>query len=294
MWVEDRLDLPPAAFHPSPAAPLDCFGPLARLPAAPRQAGLWEAPSPHPAAGDRMQVIVGPAEGPTRGVVILVPPWKISRARLVAGWERLLRDAGYEVWLAVPPAHMGRTPPGQRSGEPFVSPDLALLRRSVEQQVLELRVLGALARARREPAALIGLSLGGLGAALAATTPEAPPSVALVAAPLDLAAIIGRTRIGRRYRRLAERAGAPLPSPEALAALLAPFDPGLRPLASRRAFVAIGRHDGITTRRASLPVLHGWGILPQAYPRGHLTLLFACREVREDLLRFLGEGGPRA
>ncbi len=35
--------------------------------------------------------------------------------------------------------------------------------------------------------------------------------------------------------------------------------------------------------RGPLPLVHGWGVLPHAYARGHLTLLFACRQVRADL-----------
>ncbi len=291
MWVEDRVRRAPEPFRPSAAAPLDCFGPLPVLPPAPDRPGRWRAPSPWPDALAPLEVHVRWPEQPARGVAVLVPPWKIARPALLRGWEALLLGAGYETWLVVPPFHMGRSAPGARSGEGFVSPDLGRLRRSVEQLVVELRALSALAAGRGGRAALVGLSLGALGAALAATAPEAPPEVALVAPPLDLAAVLTLTRIGRRYRRLAEAAGAPLPGARALRPLLAPFDAGARPPVARHVFLAAGRHDAVATRRGHLPLVRGWGARPRCYPRGHLTLLFACAAVRADLASFLAAPG---
>jgi len=288
MWLEDRVPRPPAPFRPATAEPLDCFGPLPPLPAPPLAPGRWETPSPWAGATGPAQVLVTPAGGPVRGVALLVPPWKIEHPALVAGWRGLLQRAGYETWLVVPPHHLSRTAPGARAGEGFITPDLAALRGAVAQLTLELRLLGALARTRGGEPVTLGLSLGALGAALAATTSEATPVLALVAPPLDLVAVLTRTPIGRRYRRLAESAGTPLPPEEGLAALLAPFDAGVRKPLARRVFVAVGRHDEVTTHRGPLPLVHGWGVLPRAYPRGHLTLLFACRQVRHDLAAFLG------
>ncbi len=292
MWAEDRVTRRPAAFRTAPAAPLACFGPLPPLPPGPTGPGAWQAPSPWPGATTPLEVQVTLPAGEPRGVALLAPPWKITRPALVAGWRQVLLDAGMACWLVVPPHHLGRTPPGERSGEAFVSPDLGHLRDAVGQLVLELRLIAAVAAARGGPVALVGLSLGALGAALCATTAETPPAVALVAPPLDLSAVLGRTRLGRRYQRLAAAAGAPLPEPHQLAALLAPFDPGARRLAASRLFLAVGRHDGVATRRGHLPVVHGWGALPRCYDRGHLTLLFACRRVRADLAVFLSEVRP--
>jgi hypothetical protein len=290
MWVEDRVERRPAPYRAAVAAPLACFSPLPRLPPAPDQPGRWVARSPWPGAEAPLEVHVTRPDRPPRGVAILVPPWKIARPALVGGWVGLLRRAGYEVWLAVPPFHMGRTAPGARSGEDFVTPDLGRLRRAVEQQVVELRALSTLAAGRGGSPAMVGLSLGALGSALCATAGESPPSVALVAPPLDLAAVLTRTRLGRRYRRLAEAAGAPLPEPAALREELAPFDPGARPPVARRVFLAVGHHDGVATRCGHLPLVRGWGVPPRCYDRGHLTLLFACRQVRADLKSFLA--GP--
>lgn len=291
MWVEDRRRRPPVPFRVAGAAPLDCFGPLPPLPPAPPRAGAWRAPSPRGDGADRwMSVHARPARGARRGTAILVPPWKIGRLGVVAPYARLLARQGLDVWIAIPPLHLHRAPPGARSGEAFVTPDLVALRAAVEQLVLELRVLAALAAARGGEVAVVGLSLGALGAALAATAPERIDRVALLAPPVDLAAVFTRTRIGRRYLRLAERAGAATPGREALAAMLAPFRADLRPPPAGPAFVAVGLHDGIALTAGALELARAWGAEARRYPRGHLTLLFACRALRRDLAAFLGDG----
>jgi pimeloyl-ACP methyl ester carboxylesterase len=239
-----------------------------------------------------MAAVARPAPGRARGTAILVPPWKVPRLTVVAGYERLIARAGFDVWTLVPPRHLQRASPGTRSGEGFVSPDLGVLRSALEQLVLELRVLAALARARGGETALVGLSLGALGAALAATAPESVDRVALVAPPADLAAVLAATPIGRRYAELAARAGAPMPRDGAVAAMLAPFRPdGRRPTAGR-VFRAVGRHDRIALGEGALALARAWGAEPRVYPRGHLTLLFACRALRRDLARFLAGPAP--
>jgi pimeloyl-ACP methyl ester carboxylesterase len=288
MWVEDRRRRPPSPFRPGDGAPLDCFGPLPPLPPPP-SVGPWRAPSPRPVAGDAwISAVARPALGARRGTAILVPPWKVPSLALVAGWSRLLARAGLDVWTIVPPRHLHRAPAGARSGEGFVSPDLGALGAALAQLVLELRLLAALARARGGETALVGLSLGALGAALAATAPERIDRVALVAPPADLAAVLTETAIGRRYAALAKRAGVPLPPREGLGALLAAFRPADRAPTAQRVLVAVGREDRIALPDGALALARTWGAEARVYPRGHLTLLFACRALRRDVERFLG------
>ncbi len=290
MWAEDRRSRPPAAFRPAAAAPLDCHGPLPPLPATSPDTGWWRAASPRPCAGDlELAVHARRAVGVRRGTAVLVPPWKVPSLRIVEGYARLAARAGWDVWTLVPPRHLGRAAPGTRSGEGFVSPDLGALRASFEQLVLELRLLAALARERGGETALVGLSLGALGAALAATAPERIDRVALLAPPADLAAVFAGTPIGRRYLRLAARAGAPLAPGDALAAMLAPFRAELRRPTAGALLVAVGTEDRIAPGAAALA--RAWGVPARRYPRGHLTLLFACRALRRDLAAFLGGAG---
>ncbi len=292
MWTEDRHRREPVPFRAIEPAPLECFGPLPPLPRPPPRLGAWRAPSPRPASGDsEMAAVALPARGSARGTAILVPPWKAPGLAALHGWQRLLSRAGLDVWTAIAPRHLHRSAPGVRNGEGFVSPDLAAFRAALEQLVLELRVLAALARARGGETAFVGLSLGALGAALAATAPEAVDAAALVAPPGDLAAVFAETRIGRRYAALAARGGAPVPEAKALAAMLAPFRPDLRRPTAGRVLIAAGRHDRIAAPDAAAALGRAWGIEPRLYPRGHITLLFACGALRRDLLRFLGAEG---
>jgi hypothetical protein len=281
VWLAERARGAPLT-PPRPTWWPDPFGPLPPLPPPPGGAGPWRAPSPWPGAAP-LEVEVVPADGPPRGVALLVPPWTAPGARLLAPWVRLLRGAGLETWVVSPPPRLAG---GARSLAGLVAPGLAGLAEAVGQLTMELRLLSALARQRGGEATTVGLSLGALGAALCATAPEATPSVALVAPPLDLRAVLTRTPLGRRWRRLDSAAGAPL-AEAGLAALLAPCDAGARRPVARRIFVATGRHDGLATPRGPLPLVRGWGVLPHAYARGHLTLLFACRQVRADLAAFL-------
>jgi predicted alpha/beta hydrolase family esterase len=221
-----------------------------------------------------------------RGTALLVPPWKIPSARLLVGWVRLLSGAGWDAWLLTPPHHLERLGAGERRGEGFVSADLDRLRTSVVQLVLEVRLCAAVA-ARRGEVGVVGLSLGALAAALAATGPEPLDFAALVSPPADLAAVLEGTAIGHRYRELARRAGSPVPGPEALRAALRPLDPSARRPSARRIFVAAGLHDAIVAPAGPERLARAWGAETRVYPRGHLTLLFGCRALRRDLRSFL-------
>lgn len=288
MWAEDLRRRAPAGFRPADPAPLDCDGPFAALAGEPPPEGLWCTPSPRPTAGDATLVVhARAAAGPRRGTAVLVPPWKVPSLAVVGGFGRLAARAGLDVWTVVPPRHLVRTAPGARSGEGLVSPDLPAVRAAFEQLVVEVRALLALAAARGGETALVGLSLGALAAALAATGPEAVGRLALLAPPADLAAIFEGTPIGRRYQRLAERAGAPFAVGEPLARMLAPFRPDLRRPTAREILVAVGSEDRIALPAGAHALARAWRVAPRVYPRGHLTLLFGCRALRRDLAAFL-------
>ncbi len=287
MWTEDLRFGSATPFVAAPAEPLECFGPLPPLP--PPPAGRqWEAPSPRPTAGDdRMRVEVIPAAGPRRGTAVLVPPWKLPRLSLLRRWTAAIARTGHEVWTLVPPLHLDRAPAGMRNGESFLTADGPALRALFAQLVLEIRVLLALARAQGGPTALIGLSLGGLAAALAATSPEAPDRTALIAPPADLHAVVMETRIGRRLLPALRNGGPAAPASAELLAMLGPFRPEARRLRSRRVMVAVASGDRIALPGAATALARAWNAELRVYPRGHLTLLFLCRKARSDVEAFL-------
>jgi dienelactone hydrolase len=294
MWLEDRAPRDPQPYRAGPSGALDCFGPLPRLPPGPAAAGPWSGPSPRPLrVGDRMALIRFPALRRSEGTVLLVPPWLTASPRLVRGWTRSLARGGRDVWLVVPPHHLHRAEPGVRSGAAFVSLDMARMRATFEQLVLELRVCAALA-ARRGPVGLVGLSLGALASALAACAAPELDAVALVAPPADLAAVLAETPIGRRYRAVAERAGAPIPPDRELRVQLAAFDPSRLPRPAADVLVAVGSHDVIAPPEGALALARAWSAPARAYPRGHLTLLFACAAVRRDVARLVATPGAGA
>lgn len=285
VWREDLVRRPPEPCRLAAPAPLDAFGPLPPLVDAPERPGWWTVPSPRALErGDALAVHLTPAVGPRRGTALLVPPWKIRRPGLVGGHVQLLARAGQEVWLVCPPHHLMRTRPGTRSGDGFVTLDLARLRAVVEQQVVELRACAALA-ASRGPVGIVGFSLGALAAALAATAPE-PLDYAAFIAPPELALVLS-TGIGRRYRRLSDAAGAAWPGEAALAEALAPFDARRRASTARRLFVAGARHDAIAPVAGAEALARAWGVEPRLYPRAHLSLIFLCRALRRDLASFV-------
>ena len=289
MWSEDLRRRTPIPFVAAAREPLDCFGPLPPLPEPPARPGAWETRSPRPAPGDEiLHVGVTPAIGARRGTAILVPPWKLPRLSLLSGWTGTIARTGHEVWTIIPPLHLQRSPPGVASGEAFVTPNVPALRGAVEQLVLEIRLLLATARRAGGEVALVGLSLGGLAAALAATAEEAPERVAVIAPPADLHAVAAETRIGKRLLGLSGRAGTP-PALDRLPDMLWPFRAHARPARAGRVLVAIGVADGIARTAAATELAQEWGAELRVYPRGHITLLFLCAALRRDLRAFLGE-----
>jgi hypothetical protein len=287
MWIEDRTPHAPQPWTACAPRPLACFGPLGPMPEPPSGSGPWSAPSPLPLRRhDRMSLHAFPSAAPFRGTVVLVPPWKIERPSLLRGYVRLLARAGLDVWLLVPPEHMERAAPGAPSGHGFASLDLHRFRALFEQLVIEIRTAMVMA-SRRGPAGVVGLSLGALACTLAISAGAPPGFAALVAPPADLAAVLLETAIGRRYGRLAARAGSRWPEAAELRAALAPFDPCARPIPATRVLLAAGRDDAIALSTGAMALARAWRIAPRIYPRGHLTLLFFCAALRRDLERFV-------
>jgi len=283
MGLEGLRPRAPAPFAAGPEGPLDLSGPAVVVPDPPAAPAAWRFPAPNWGGppGDRVEVRLFPAAGPRQGTAILVPPWKNAGPRLYRSWITLLAAEGLEVWFLVPPLHLGRAPAGVRSGEAYLSPHLGRLAAALGETAQEIRALGA-AAARHGPVGLLGLSLGGLACAHALSG-TGLAFAALVAPPVDLGALFGITPIGARYRRLAERAGAPFPDGPALDRALAPFWPAARPDGRPRLLVAAGALDLIVPAEGPARLARAWGLEPRLFPRGHLTLLFACPALRAEV-----------
>jgi pimeloyl-ACP methyl ester carboxylesterase len=221
---------------------------------------------------------------------VLVPPWKIRSTAFLAGWTRALASQGLEVWIPVPPLHLERTPSGERPGEGSLGPDLARTREVLATAVLEVRACLARAGEAGGAVALLGLSLGALTGAWAATGPERIDAAALVAPPADLTAVFRATAIGRRYAKLAAGAGAPLPGLDEVERRLAWLSPLGRAPTAARVLVAGGRHDAIALDGAGT-LARDWKVPLREFPRGHLTLLLACPALRREVAAFAA-GGP--
>jgi pimeloyl-ACP methyl ester carboxylesterase len=234
-------------------------------------------------------VLVTEATRARRGTAILLPPWKFRTPAVLGGWVRSLAGAGFEVWLAVPPLHLERTPPGQRGGEGMVSPDLGRMREAIGASVREARACVAQAAAAGGEVAVVGLSLGALVAAWVATGPERVDRAVLVAPPADLAAVFRETPIGRRYATLAERAGRPIPAGEELERRLGWLTPLGRPPTAGQVLIAGGRRDAIAVG-GPRALAEAWGVPLREFRRGHLTLLFGCLALRREVARFVAGG----
>jgi pimeloyl-ACP methyl ester carboxylesterase len=200
----------------------------------------------------------------------------------VAGWARALAAAGFDTWMPVPPLHLERAPPGHRSGEGAVSADLARMREVLSLSVRETRACAAAAAEAGGDVVLVGLSLGALVAAWAATAPERVEAAALVAPPADLAAVFRRTPIGRRYARLAARSGHPVPEGPELDVRLGWLAPLHRRPTAGRVLVVGGAFDAIAPGGAAA-LSRAWGAPLSTHRRGHLTLLLACAAARREV-----------
>ncbi|HEY6006176.1 MAG TPA: hypothetical protein VIV57_25075, partial [Anaeromyxobacter sp.] len=81
--------------------------------------------------------------------------------------------------------------------------------------------------------------------------------------------------------------GAPLPPYDQLREPLGAFDPSRLARPAAELFVGVGRHDAIALPGGALALARAWSTPARIYPRGHLTLLFACSALRRDVVRFL-------
>lgn len=183
---------------------------------------------------------------------------------------RPLRSDGVELWYPWLPFHGPRTPPGSVSGVDCLSADMPRTALAIRRGVIETLELTRWLRARGQPVAIVGVSLGGWIAALSATeaaefervvlyTPVVDPARSFAESPL-----VGHIRAGL--------AASSVP-PELTAELLARVAPIRRPLRVPRNQVLLlgARHDNVVAPDSLRDAADLWGCRLEWLEAGHIT-----------------------
>ena len=200
--------------------------------------------------------------GPPRGTVVALHGFTMGRPRIDAVMLMASQwfERGLDVALFTLPYHGARTPPESRfSGEHFAVPDVARLSEAVREAIYEIR---RVVHWRREesgaPVGLLGLSLGGYLAALAAGLCDDLDFVIPIVPPVCIGDLAwrfftqtrhyregGPTALSREDLRRAFRAHSPLAHP-----LRVPRE---------RTFIVAGRGDRIVPPEHPAALFDHWG-----------------------------------
>ncbi len=273
-----------------PAGGVPQVGPLA-IPLPARKTRLeFRSPVPGmPPPNDRLILHVTPPKGPSRGVVVFSPFWLIPGPWALAPYVRLVKSLNMHSVLYTPPDHMQRTSKSYFSGERLLSFDFPYMERMLQVTAAELAAVTRGFSAHGLPVFLVGMSLGGLYAAMAALHGAPVDGLALITPAVDMQAPMAKSRLGRHYQDVIKRRGDALPSQDELSRLGLPyrarsFD---RPLPADRIFLAHGIHDGVVPLGVATALAHRWQVPLHSYASGHMSLLFLDPAVQRDVRRFL-------
>ena len=206
-----------------------------------------------------------------------------SRVLFAGSWFR----RGYDVALLTLPYHGRRTPGGARfSGERFAAADPAALNEAVRRAIWEIRLVAGWLRTRTDAeVGLLGLSLGGYLAALAAGLVDDLAFVVPMVPPVcfgDLA--------WRFYRASRQQGAAPALTLDQLRRAYrvhSPLSHALR-MPPERVLIVAGRGDRIVPCEHPHALWRHWGEPPiHWFSGGHLTP-FGRRTIVEAVDRHLG------
>ncbi len=198
-----------------------------------------------------------------------------------------LSGAGVELWYPWLPSHGPRTPSGSVSGVDCLSADLPRTAQAIRHGVLETLELARWLRARDQPVGIVGVSLGGWIAALAATefadfervvlyTPVVDPARSFSESPL-----VGHIRGGLAAANVGRDLTAEL------LARVAPVERSLR--VPREQVLLLGaRHDNVVAVPSLERVAARWGCGLEWLDAGHITAQWSPRG-RRSARRWLAE-----
>jgi pimeloyl-ACP methyl ester carboxylesterase len=211
------------------------------------------------------------------GYAVPIPFWDALQARS-------LRRRGAHTMLIDLPFHLRRRVPGRHSGDGFFGTDPAHIRASVRQSVEDAAAMVAWARREVTPAvAVLGVSLGGLLAALLAAEVELDCAVAVAPFCDPPATFLERMPLNARRRLgLSAKSGGTWGSDPASARAM--LDAALAPIVPRN-LVPLTPPERITLVRPVLDSIVGpqpvadlaaaWGAELWDYPHGHITIMNA-------------------
>ena len=204
--------------------------------------------------------------------VVVLHGWLAVGLQMMAlrALMRPLRGSGVELWYPWLPAHGPRTPAGSVSGVDCLSADMPRTALAIRRGVLETLELARWLRARGQPVAIVGVSLGGWIAALSATEAADFERVVLYTPVVDPARSFAESPLVDHIR---SGLAASSVQPELTAELLARVAPMARPLQVPRSQVLLlgARHDNVVAPDSLRATAQSWGCDLEWLDAGHIT-----------------------
>jgi dienelactone hydrolase len=159
-------------------------------------------------------------------VVIVLHYWGASDLQTEERLARKLNEKGIAAAILVLPYHMRRSPPGVRSGEAAITPDVSALIETMTQAVMDVKRLIDYITSNNEydskRIALSGVSLGGIVGALCTGVDSRISAAAFVLAGGDLAHLLFNSTVTMDVRRELRKKGY---DEQRLRAALQPIEP---------------------------------------------------------------------
>lgn len=210
-------------------------------------------------------------------------------ARLFARW---CAEAGWGGMALALPYHISRRVKGTRNGELMVTADLGRLLEATRQAVADaLAAARMLRRAGAPRVAVVGASIGGWIAALAAACEPDLDAVVLVEPVTEPALLVERLSVLKEQRRALVRAGVSRDEIERTFERVTPRN--LVPaVEGRRLLLMYGGHDTVNLADEVDALWRAWGRPERrVYPYGHFSLVALERRLFPEIGRFLERCG---